>query len=201
MRCAGLTDDADVVVRRIGDAFTIRTPAGVVDAVIGDPGVEPTNLACAVAAALEIGVDLDTIRRGLARLHSPEHRCTVAESDGGVFVIDDTFSSNMEGSERALRVLAETGNARRFVVTPGIVELGSRQYDENKALGEAAGKVADTVVIVGATNRAALRSGTRQANCETLEVRHREDAVTVVRARAARGDTVLYENDLPDHYP
>jgi UDP-N-acetylmuramoyl-tripeptide--D-alanyl-D-alanine ligase len=201
VRCGSLTDDADVVVRRIGDAFTIRAPAGMIEAVIGDPGVEPTNLACAVAAALEIGLDLDTIRRGLGELRSPEHRCTVAESDGGVFVIDDTFSSNMEGSERALRVLAETGNARRFVVTPGIVELGTRQYDENKALGEAAGKIADTVVIVGATNRAALRSGTGQTNCETLEVRHREDAVTLVRARAERGDAVLYENDLPDHYP
>jgi UDP-N-acetylmuramoyl-tripeptide--D-alanyl-D-alanine ligase len=201
VRCGSLTDDADVVVRRIGDAFTIRTPAGVINSVIGDPGVEPTNLACAVAAALEIGIDLDTIRRGLGELRSPEHRCTVAESDSGVFVIDDTFSSNMEGSERALRVLAETGDARRFVVTPGIVELGSRQHDENKALGEAAGKIADTVVIVGATNRAALRSGTRQTNCETLEVRHREDAVVLVRARAERGDAVLYENDLPDHYP
>ena len=108
VRCGSLTDDADVVVRRIGDAFTIRTPAGVINSVIGDPGVEPTNLA-PVAAALEIGIDLDTIQRGLGELRSPEHRCTVAESDSGVFVIDDTFSSNMEGSERALRVLAETG--------------------------------------------------------------------------------------------
>ena len=201
VRCGSLSDHADIVVRRVGDVCTIATPLGVIEVDIGDPGVEPTNLACAVAAALEIGLDLDTIRRGLGELRSPAHRCTVAESDGGVLVIDDTFSSNMEGSERALRVLAETGTARRIVVTPGIVELGSRQYDENKALGEAAGKIADTVVIVGATNRAALRSGTRQTNCETLEVRHREDAVAWVRARAERGDAVLYENDLPDHYP
>ncbi len=44
VRCGSVSDDADVVVRRAGDAFTIRTPAGVVEAVIGDPGVEPTNL-------------------------------------------------------------------------------------------------------------------------------------------------------------
>ncbi len=98
-------------------------------------------------------------------------------------------------------MLGESGSGRRIVVTPGIVELGRRQYDENKALGEAAGKIADSVVIVGATNRSALRSGTRQTNCETVEVRHRDDAVAWVRARAKRGDAVLYENDLPDHYP
>jgi hypothetical protein len=29
----------------------------------------------------------------------------------------------------------------------------------------------------------------------------REDAVRWVRAQLAAGDVVLYENDLPDHYP
>jgi hypothetical protein len=29
----------------------------------------------------------------------------------------------------------------------------------------------------------------------------RDDAVTWVRENLAEGDTVLYENDLPDHYP
>ncbi len=201
VRCGSATDDADIVVRRDGDVFTIRTPAGMIESVIADPGVEPTNLACAVAVAMEVGVDLDTIHRGLSAMRSPAHRCTVAVSEAGVIVIDDTFSSNMDGSERALRVLAESGSGRRIVVTPGIVELGRRQYDENKGLGEASGKIADTVVIVGATNRSALRSGTRQTDCETLEVRHRENAVAWVRARAERGDAVLYENDLPDHYP
>jgi UDP-N-acetylmuramoyl-tripeptide--D-alanyl-D-alanine ligase len=203
VRCGGMSEDADVVVRRDADAFTIRTPAGVIESVITDPGVEPTNLACAIAVAIEIGVDLETIRRGLSTLQSPAHRCTVAISDAGVVVIDDTFSANLDGTERALRVLAGSGTdgGRRIVVTPGIVELGSRQFDENRGLGEAAGKVADTVVIVGATNRSALRSGTRQTGCETLEVRRREDAVAWVRTRAGRGDVVLYENDLPDHYP
>jgi UDP-N-acetylmuramoyl-tripeptide--D-alanyl-D-alanine ligase len=32
-------------------------------------------------------------------------------------------------------------------------------------------------------------------------VRTREDAVAWVRTTLGPGDAVLYENDLPDHYP
>jgi hypothetical protein len=32
-------------------------------------------------------------------------------------------------------------------------------------------------------------------------VAHRDEAVAWVRDRLGPGDAVLYENDLPDHYP
>jgi hypothetical protein len=32
-------------------------------------------------------------------------------------------------------------------------------------------------------------------------VRNRDEAVAWVRANVCEGDAVLYENDLPDHYP
>jgi hypothetical protein len=34
-----------------------------------------------------------------------------------------------------------------------------------------------------------------------VEVATRQDAVTWVKANVGPGDVVLYENDLPDHYP
>jgi hypothetical protein len=34
-----------------------------------------------------------------------------------------------------------------------------------------------------------------------VKVPTREAAVTWVRANLGHGDAVLYENDLPDHYP
>jgi UDP-N-acetylmuramoyl-tripeptide--D-alanyl-D-alanine ligase len=51
---------------------------------------------------------------------------------------------------------------------------------------------------VGLTNRAALRSGDAG---RTLEFASREAAARHVMATASSGDVVLYENDLPDHYP
>jgi UDP-N-acetylmuramoyl-tripeptide--D-alanyl-D-alanine ligase len=58
--------------------------------------------------------------------------------------------------------------------------------------------VATDLVIVGYTNRRALRAGS--SPLDPLSVRTREEAVAWVRATLGPGDAVLYENDLPDHY-
>jgi UDP-N-acetylmuramoyl-tripeptide--D-alanyl-D-alanine ligase len=85
-----------------------------------------------------------------------------------------------------------------------MVELGERQYEENRQFASAAVSVATDLVIVGRTNRRALEAGAMaagHARAEVTLVRDRRQAVDWVRAHLASGDAVLYENDLPDHYP
>jgi len=53
--------------------------------------------------------------------------------------------------------------------------------------------------VVGETNRAALLAGVKGNKPATF--RTREAAVRWVRENLVSGDAVLYENDLPDHYP
>ncbi len=185
----------------------------------------PGNVACAVAAASVLGVSDEDIARRLADLPTPEHRRTAAHSEGGVMVIDDTYNSNPAGARAALGMLANTEAGRRVVVTPGMVELGRTQAHENRLLGEHAARVADDVLIVGRTNRTALLGGaagwdsatarraTRGRGARSLVhdrsdaratvrcVADRDEAVRWVRAHLQSGDAVLYENDLPDHYP
>jgi UDP-N-acetylmuramoyl-tripeptide--D-alanyl-D-alanine ligase len=100
-------------------------------------------------------------------------------------------------------MLAEVGEpgGRRVVVTPGMVELGPRQAAANREFAAAAARVADDLVIVGATNRRALLAGAADGGAAVTTVDDREAAVAWVRGRLGAGDAVLYENDLPDHYP
>jgi len=89
------------------------------------------------------------------------------------------------------------------VVTPGMIELGSEQAKENAAFAAAVASQADVLLVVGKTNRKALLAGVRGSGSalEVHEVRYRQDAVEWVRANLGGRDAVLYENDLPDHYP
>jgi len=80
-----------------------------------------------------------------------------------------------------------------------MVELGRRQSEENAALAEEAAAVATELVVVGRTNRRALVRGAD--GTPVVVVRTREQATAWVRSHAGPGDVVLYENDLPDHYP
>ena len=121
----------------------------------------------------------------------------------GVTVIDDTYNANPAGAAAALRLLARSApNGRRVVVTPGMIELGPLQDRENADFARAAAtSVATDVIVVGRTNRTALLAGARGGAAQVRSVDRREQAVAWVRETLGAADAVLYENDLPDHYP
>lgn len=177
----------------------IETHAGDPLVELAPPSAAPTNVAVAVAIARELGVSDDALRARLATLPVADHRLSVSTSPRGFTVIDDTFNANPAGVRRALASLQRTASAggRRVVVTPGMYELGPVQYAENKSFAEEAAAVATDVVVVGRTNRTALLRGAPGATA----VRNREAAVAWVRDHLGLGDTVVYVNDHPDHYP
>lgn len=201
-RCGTSEKATDVRVRQNGHLLTIVLH----DRALGDPipaGPFPANLACAVAVALELGVPPGAVSDRARRLAPTDHRQTTGRSQAGFEIIDDTFNSNPAGAARALEVLLNAGEppGRRAVVTPGMVELGPRQREANRRFAAAAAEVADHLVIVGRANRRALLRGAREGSVEVVLVDTREQAVGWVREHLAAGDAVLYENDLPDHYP
>jgi UDP-N-acetylmuramoyl-tripeptide--D-alanyl-D-alanine ligase len=159
------------------------------------------NVACAIAVALSVGVTIETVVGLLPTIPGADHRCEVSVTPTGVTVVDDTYNSNPAGAAAALDALAAVETRRRVVVTPGMVELGKQQVPANADFGAAAGALANDVIIIGETNKAALTSGATRGGAAIHHVRTRNEAVEWVRANLGAGDAVLYENDLPDHYP
>lgn len=199
--CSTVDRRADVCVLEssgVCEVFLAGEPVGA-GVVLGE-GVQLSNVACALGVAHALGVPHAELVARLHDLPSVPHRLAVATAQSGVVVIDDTFNSNPAGARAALGVLAGTaGGGRRVVVTPGMVELGSRQGKENQILGRASLETGTDLVVVGRTNRAALAVGA--ASDRVIKVKTRQDAVRWVRENLTSGDAVLYENDLPDHYP
>jgi len=194
-------EGADVCVVEAGDGLIVHVGGDeVARAVAVD--ARPGNVAAAIAVALELGVPTAEIVRRLSTLPVAPHRLESSVGTGGVVVLDDTYNANPAGGRAALATLRRLGPdaGRRVVVTPGMVELGSLQAEENASFAAAAAAVATDVVVVGRTNRRALRTGARNS-LRTVVVRTRRQATEWVRAHLEPGDVVLYENDLPDHYP
>ncbi len=200
IRCSTRDPTADVFVDGAGQGGVFVSGEQV--ATLEDVAVFPGNLACAVGAAMALGVPAAGLSGAINELPEAEHRQTVSVSDLGFTIVDDTYNSNPAGARSALDTLERVGaGSRRVLVTPGMVELGPRQHEENVTFAaRAAGRVTD-FVIVGRTNRAALLEGTAGGRASVMVVDSREDAVRWVRENLVDGDVVLYENDLPDHYP
>ncbi len=201
IRCSAVDRSADVLVTVDGDrlsAFVHGHPLGDVRL----PGGFPVNLACAVGVALALDIPGSDIASRLATLPTPEHRQTVLSAPNGVVVIDDTYNSNPVGAAGALATLTQlAANRRTVVVTPGMVELGREQFGANEQFARRAAATATDVLIVGRTNRRALLRGAAAGPAAVTVCPNRAEAVAWVRRHLSQGDAVLYENDLPDHYP
>ena len=196
IRVSGSDIEADVAVVD-GELTLAGRPVGTVGREVFGP-----NLAIAAAVAAEYGVSPEEIARRLVDLPAAPHRREQLTSERGFLIIDDTYNSNPAGAAAALELLwSLPGDGRRVVVTPGMVELGPRQFDANVAFAREAAARASNLLVVGLTNRHALLSGSEGSKAAVTVLRSREEAVIWVRSHLGTGDAVLYENDLPDHYP
>ena len=200
VRTAGSTSlEADVRVAIVEGLWHVWVDGHDVAQMTPIVGVQPTNVACAVAAALEVGAVVAELPRRLARVSAVANRATVTTAASGVVVVDDTFNANPASAAASLELLSTLSvPGRRVMVTPGMVELGEEQGARNEDLARDARRRGVELVVVARTNRAALARGYGAA---VREFRVRDDAVAWVRASLSPGDAVLYLNDLPDQYP
>jgi UDP-N-acetylmuramoyl-tripeptide--D-alanyl-D-alanine ligase len=162
------------------------------------------NLAVAVGIAVALGIDLQALAPRLTALPDSHHRAEIQEAANGLVVIDDTYNSNPVGAERALQGAAEIARERGgdlVVVTPGMVELGSVQYERNRAFAASIAAAGGHLFAVARTNRKALVEGAAGAQHPARIFDTRSDAVAAALDQAGTRGVILYENDLPDHYP
>jgi UDP-N-acetylmuramoyl-tripeptide--D-alanyl-D-alanine ligase len=161
------------------------------------------NILGASCAALAIGIPFDDLAQGIQDLPAVPHRLQLLDNGSGVTVIDDSYNSNPIGAMEALKVLSSFTTGQRILVTPGMVELGSLEAHLNEELGAKAAEVCDYVVLVGVERTKPLAAGLQAKNFPSEKIRVVRDlkgATIVLPTIVGMGDTVLFENDLPDQY-
>lgn len=205
---AGNCDQSNVTYSRIrvdknGTHFTLMIGESKMNCntkLIGKHNVD--NIVLCVQMALKLGLSHEQIVAGIKNLKPVPHRLEMTVNESNVTILDDSYNASVEGSEVALDVLSKFGN-KKIIVTPGLVELGSREKEENFNFGVKMSKVADYIVIVNKVNLESIKKGiestkfnmTRVYEAETLD-----EAKLLLKGIVQTGDAVLFENDLPDNY-
>lgn len=161
-----------------------------------------SNLVAAVIVALSLGMAPEKIKRAVAAIEPVEHRLSMKRTASGITILDDAFNSNPAGSAMALDVLKEFKGGKRIVITPGMIELGEKQNELNYEFGRKIASAADIVIVVGEYNRESITNGLKDGdgNPEVHEAASFNEAQTLLQQIVRPGDTVLYENDLPDTF-
>ncbi len=194
----GFAPDADVRADGVvsvgfeGMRFRLVTPAGERIVTIPTLGrLSVHNALAAAAVGLAAGIDLDRIVGGLRAGWSAPHRAEIVRLRGAT-VIDDSYNASTGSVLAALDLLA--GLPGRHVAVLGeMLELGDAHESGHLAVGEAAGSVAELLVVVGHDARG-IAEGAAEAGLDPARIHHvadDEDALEVLRPRLREGDTVL----------
>ena len=161
------------------------------------------NILLGFAVGHHFGLRLETMALAASRIEPVEHRLELKPA-GKYTIIDDAFNSNPVGARNAIDVLAAFEGGRRIVVTPGMVELGDIEVQENTAFGEHIGRSGvEIVVLVGPQQTLPIRQGLRNAGYPDDQIHVAEnlfEANNWIKSQLQDGDFILYENDLPDTY-
>ncbi len=162
------------------------------------------NITAALAVADAMGIDSVRAHRAVRQIEQVEHRLSMRHQ-GGITILDDAYNSNPVGARMALEVLGDfITEGARYVITPGFVEMGAKQYANNRAFGrDIAQSRADRVYVVNEVNRQAIVEGLNDGGYPASQiscVASFAEAMSELQPRLKRGDVVLYENDLPDSF-
>jgi UDP-N-acetylmuramoyl-tripeptide--D-alanyl-D-alanine ligase len=157
------------------------------------------NILEAIALAYELGLSVDQIKIGGKKIATIEHRLELKKLDN-ITIIDDAYNSNPVGSKMAIEVLSYM-NGKKIIVTPGMIELGDKQYEYNMEFGRQIAKVCDEVILIGKGQTKPILDGLNKEKYNEKNIHVLNDvkeAFPLMKKLSDKNTYVLLENDLPD---
>ena len=154
------------------------------------------NAAAAAAVGLALGIDPETILRGLANARTPGRRMRPVPLPGGGLLIDDCYNANPSSMKAALLTLTHLvrGKGRAIAVLGDMLELGDTELDLHRDVGRfAAGAGLALLVCFGKRSRA-IGEGAIEAGLKPDCVQWAadpEEAVALVRKGSHAEDVIL----------
>ncbi|MCH5257730.1 MAG: UDP-N-acetylmuramoyl-tripeptide--D-alanyl-D-alanine ligase [Lachnospiraceae bacterium] len=194
----------DISVTKDGSFFKMKDNNGKEyefhTRLVGNHNVQ--NIAGAIAVANTLGISMDKLIYPVKQLESVPHRLQLLRQ-GDRTILDDAYNSNKSGFKAALDTLAMFDDLR-ILMTPGMVELGEKQYDENKEVGIYANGKCDYAILIGREQTKPIQDGLMEAGFaenRMIIVDTLQEGFQMVNAiHSDKHKVILIENDLPDNY-
>ena len=184
----------NVQVTKNGTHFIVRAPTDEWNGEYTTPLLgrhQAANATLGIAAAAGLGINRETIARGLAECPTPAMRLQLREKNG-VRWLNDAYNANADSVVAALETLASLEvKGKRYAVLGDMAELGEHAEPAHREAGERAASRVDGLIAVGA-NAAITAGAARDAGLVKAEaVPDAEAAACVLRKWLQSDDAVL----------
>ncbi len=162
------------------------------------------NILASIACGIEFNIEMDELIQAVKSVRPTEHRLELKRL-GSFYQIDDAYNSNPVGALNACKVLSMMPGIR-VIVTPGMIELGAKEYEYNKEFGREIAEIskADYVILIGEKKTEPIKQGLLEKGFDKEKIvvfNDVKDAYPFIGTLTGKEEVyALFENDLPDTY-
>ena len=160
-------------------------------------------LAAAAHIAYRLGATDKQVQYGIGNTKAYDHRLLPREDQNGVITIDDSYNGNPDGVHAIIDFLTSLRGHRRWYVTPGLVEMGTRTKEVHKEIGRRLARAGiERIILIKNSVTPHIERGLKDAGYagELLWFNDALQAFSSLPHLTVKGDVVLLQNDWPDQY-
>ena len=175
-----------------GMEAVIHTPKGNFKAHTTIPGEHNIyNALAATAVGLELGLNLEEIKKGIAEAKTIAGRTNLIRANG-YNVIDDCYNANPVSMEAALDVLSHA-KGRTIAVLGDMGELGEDEKELHFGVGKCVAEKKIHTLFCAGTLAAEYKAGvqSRENDCKVFYFENKDDMLRELLSCAKEGDNIL----------
>ena len=158
------------------------------------------NILAGIAVGKELGLSVAELQKGVLQIKPIEHRLQMKKY-GHITYIDDAYNSNPVGSKMALDIL-KLMPGKKIIITPGMIEMGDKQYEVNYNFGKYIADSVDLAILVGIEQTRPIQKGILDSKFDKdklIILNDVKEAINIAKNYFSNKETyILLENDLPD---
>lgn len=153
------------------------------------------NLMASIAVCLQVGMDITEIIEAVETLELQGSYLDISQAINKSYIINDGKTSNTTGFQLALSFLDKKAKGKKWVMTQGIIELGSEQATVYKTLAENICEKANGLL----TNDRKLIEAVKaiKPDFEVVQVKDIYGFANAYKFNISKGDMVLVEGAFP----
>lgn len=156
------------------------------------------NLLIGITLADYLKIDIPLIQTSIQNIKPVPHRLELKPFFEAT-LIDNSYNSNPESARYSLETLSMMPK-RHICITPGFIDLGKYQDEYSFEFGKQLAQVCDLVILIKQCPKIVL--GLEAMNYDEDKILHvttMKQALEVASALIQENDTILIENDIPEH--
>lgn len=176
-------------------SFSLTAPSGTLNIHTKIRGEHfRVNVACAIAASLEAGMDMPAITKASATLTNYDRSMEIADGPSGSVLINDTFNNNPDAAIASL-AYAKKFPGNLYLVFQPMIELGSYTDASHYDVGKIAGSCCRAIYITNKNFYDSFARGIAESGKTPPELyclSPHEAAISLAKRLRAR-DVVLFK--------